>query len=113
MKTVTTSESEKLFKEALMAGSLLLQRCGITLQYASVDFINARQQSKTSNHEDIILEMLRAGCTLSIYDSIDDQIIGTFTINDIHKNYPYHDKVSDDISGMSILQMFLFKKIIV
>ena len=90
---LTPTEAEKFFHNALCNGLQYLSQYGCKIDYSEHDYKKAKERLQQENlssicYEDVLLEILIGGKTLTLIDTengCDDSVI---TINDVYERLP-------------------------
>ena len=91
---LTPTEAEKFFHNALCNGLHYLSQYGCEIDYSEHDYKKAKERLQKENlkssicYEDVLLEILIGGKTLTLRDTengCDDSVI---TINDVYERLP-------------------------
>lgn len=85
--TLTTEESENIFHNALCNGHQIAYY-GLQLDYSEEEYEKARQRLRDAGEsaclEDVWMEMLRGGATLTLVDEEGCEEPSTITLADVH-----------------------------
>ena len=117
----TKEEAQGIFLDALCNGISYISGYGLDLDYKKEDYKQAKANCKGSSYEDVLLQILLDGNSLTIIDEEDEDNINTITIQDVYdriSSVPF-DHLSDMINGNDdsttadvILQTIFFNEII-
>ena len=117
----TKEEAQGIFLDALCNGLGYISGYGLDLDYKKEDYKSAKANCKGSSYEDVLLQILLDGNSLTIIDEEDEDNINTITIQDVYdriSSVPF-DHLSDMINGNDdattadvILQTIFFNEII-
>lgn len=120
--TLTPEESEHYFYNALCNGLDYIGDYGLVLNFSREEYLKATKQLETPCREDVLMQMLRNGNTLTLLDVEDvDTEPSNITIQDIHErvqNTPLchlndmFQEQDDANTADAILQTVFFSKII-
>lgn len=117
----TKEEAQGIFLDALCNGISYISGYGLDLDYKKEDYKQAKANCKGSSYEDVLLQILLDGNSLTIIDEEDEDNVNTITIQDVYdriSSVPI-DHLSDMINGNDdattadvILQTIFFNEII-
>lgn len=89
---LTPQESEEMFHNALCNGLSYISGYGLVLETDEQDYQAAKQSLKSKNpdqgicYEDVLLEVLRLGKSLTIIDEENDgEMNSTISLSDVHE----------------------------
>ena len=117
----TEQEAQGIFLDALSNGLGYIGGYGLDLDYKKEDYKKAKDKLTSPCYEDVLLQILLDGNSLTIVDEEDEDNINTITIQDVYdriSSTPF-DHLSDMINGNDdattadvILQTIFFNEII-
>ena len=84
--TLTPEESETYFHNALCNGLLYIQYYGIDIEYELSDYGQARIKLESPCYEDILMQILKDGGTLTMVDlEGDGDMTRSINLQDVHE----------------------------
>jgi hypothetical protein len=117
----TQQEAQGIFLDALSNGLGYIGGYGLDLDYKKEDYKKAKDKLTSPCYEDVLLQILLDGNSLTIIDEEDEDNINTITIQDVYdriSSTPF-DHLSDMINGNDdattadvILQTIFFNEVI-
>ena len=120
--TLSTQESEEYFYNALCNGLGYMGGYGLSIDYNANEYKAAKEKLTNPCYEDVFMQMLRDGGTLTLVDiECDGEYTRSITINDIHERVQKTDirhlmdmiKENDDaITADVIIQTVFFNEVI-
>ena len=120
--TLTPTESEEYFYNALCNGVDYIRGYGLAMDFKKEEYAAAKSKLNSPCYEDVFMQILRDGGSLTIVDEeCDGEYTRTITLNDIHERVPkteirhLMDMVNendDAITADVILQTVFFNEII-
>ena len=120
--TLSTQESEEYFYNALCNGLGYMGGYGLSIDYNAKDYKAAKEKLTNPCYEDVFMQMLRDGGTLTLVDiECDGEYTRSITIKDIHERVQKTDikhlmdmiKENDDaITADVIIQTVFFNEVI-
>jgi len=117
----TEQEAQGIFLDALSNGLGYIGGYGLDLDYKKEDYKKAKDKLTSPCYEDVLLQILLNGNSLTIVDEEDEDNINTITIQDVYDRISSTplDHLSDMINGDDdattadvILQTIFFNEII-
>jgi hypothetical protein len=89
--TLTPAEAEGIFFDAMCNGLGEMRYYGVALDYNDDTYREVAERLKVEKpevgicYEDVLMEMLRSGSTLSLVDLEDDEeVLSTITLKEVH-----------------------------
>jgi hypothetical protein len=120
--TLTPTESEEYFYNALCNGLGYISGYGLAIDFEKKDYAAAKSKLKNPCYEDVFMQILRDGGTLTLVDEEGDgDMTRTITLNDVHERVPktemshLMDMVNENDDATTadvILQTVFFNEII-
>lgn len=119
--TLTHEESEKYFHTALCNGYDYITGYGIDVDYDSFAYKAARAKLDSPCFEDVLLQLLKDGGSLTVTDNEGGMDAVTITINDVHErvqNTPFNhltDMINENDDANTadvILQTVIYNEVI-
>lgn len=120
--TLSTQESEEYFYNALCNGLGYMGGYGLYVNYNINEYKAAKEKLTSPCYEDVFMQMLRDGGTLTLVDEeCDGEYTRSITINDIHERVQNTEirhlmdmiKENDDaITADVIIQTVFFNEVI-
>jgi hypothetical protein len=117
----TKQEAQGIFLDALSNGLGYLSGYGLDLDYKKEDYKKAKEKLTSPCYEDVLLQILLDGNSLTLIDEEDEDNVNIITIQDVYdriSSTPF-DHLSDMINGNddattadAILQTIFFNEII-
>lgn len=117
----TEQEAQGIFLDALCNGLSELSHYGLVLDIDEDHYSDARAKCKGPSYEDVLLQILLDGNSLTLIDEEDEDNINTITIDDVHTRValaPFNHLVDmidghdDATTAEVILQQVFFNEII-
>jgi hypothetical protein len=120
---LTTEESEEMFYDALCnaVGTGYMQNYGLEINYNKDDYAAAKSKLIDPCWEEVLMQILRDGKTLSFKDREDNDELHSITLTDVHErvqNTPVShllaaiEENGDVITADVILQTVFFNDIV-
>lgn len=118
---LTPEESEEFFYNALCNSLEYIGGYGLELEYKEEDYQSARSKLNSPCYEDVLLQILKDGNTLTLIDLEDEDNSKQITIADVHKRVqevPFShlcdmiNQNDDAYTGDVIIQWVFFEEII-
>jgi hypothetical protein len=85
--TFTNEESQQHFLSAMCNGLGYISDYGLQLSYKEAEYKSAKKKLESPCWEDVLLQILIDGNSLSLYDGNDD-VTHTITIQDVYNRLP-------------------------
>jgi hypothetical protein len=83
---LTPEESEKFFYNALCNGLSYIGGYGLEMTYDDDDYKKARKKLKDPCYEDVLMQILKDGNSLTLVDhELDGEYTKSVTLKDVHK----------------------------
>lgn len=120
--TLTPEESETYFHNALCNGLDYVYGYGLGIEYSKQEYQQAKENTTLTCHEDILLQILKNGGTLTMVDDEGDgEMTQNITLQDVHEqvqNTPTNhlmDMITENDDATTadvILQTVFYKEVI-
>lgn len=119
-------DCEEIFHRALCSGLTCLEKHGLGLIYEETEYKHVEDKLKGDSdkavwYEDILMEMLKSGYSITLYNAQGIEPDATITLDNVHNRASLApapilmdllEGVEDEISSETLLQYVFLKKII-